>query len=548
MKHGIALSRLLLLAVLPALVLVSCQNATGPGTPGTDGLGGSQYKGNLYGKVTTTNNTPVSGVEVRVGTLATTTNSKGEFLLIDVPAETRLLVNFSHGTYTATQKIVRVPRGRMGFVEASVIPIGTTQSVGVTGGLVQFNGARVDFPANAFVDAQGTAFTGQATVRATWFDPTSSLFTRTFPGDFEGVRTDGSSTAIESYGFMRVDISANGQKLQLAAGRQATLTFPVPVAIRSRAPQTIPLWYYDEAKGQWIEEGSATLVGANYVGTVSHFSSWNCDQPQQTSYLRGRVVDKNGAPLGYAHVNTQGVDYTGASRTQTDLDGYFTVPVKSSAVAKVWANYFIVSGPSQNVNTPATGQTLDIGTLTIPADTTDFCIITGRLVDNAGNPLSGMYVVLKDATNKQVDYVNSSKDGVFRFFGEAGASYTIVVNYQLDSAQAALTLPVTCPAVPGTVNLGDLKLDIGGALITGRVVDANGTPLANVMVFAKGANGTSGGQNREAPTDATGRFSLNVRPSTTIDISFYYNQTQKIVSATSGLLGSTTDIGDVVLP
>lgn len=548
MKYGSAFARLLLLAVMPAALFISCQQSTGPGTPGVNGLGGSSATGNLYGRVVTTNDQPLAGITVQVGTLTTTTNTRGEFYLTGVPAATRLRVDFSSASYAGTQKIVTVPRGRTAFVDAALLPLGTIANVSSAGGAVNFNGARVDFPSAAFVDEQGAPFSGNAQVRATWFNPTTAVFTRAFPGDFEGVRTDGSVTAIESFGFVRVDIMNGTQKLQLAPGKLATITFPVPTAIRSRAPQTIPLWYYDEAKGQWIEEGTATLTGANYVGTVRHFSSWNCDQPQQTSYLEGRVLDSNGQPLPYASVNTEGVDYTGASRTVTNPDGSFRVPVKSSATAKVWASFFVVTSATQNVTTAATGQTLNIGTITLDADTSEFCIITGRLVDNAGQPLANMYLSQRDAANKTVDHQSSNTLGVFRFFGLTGAAYTITTNYYADSSNTPVTIPVTCPGTPATVDLGDIKLDIGGAYIVGRVVDGTGAPVAGVMVYAKGSSGSSGGQNREQPTDATGRFRLNIRPATTVDITFYYNQKSKQISATSGALGSTTDIGDVTLP
>ncbi|MFA6233051.1 MAG: hypothetical protein WC824_02530 [Bacteroidota bacterium] len=549
MKTFSSAQRFLLLAVMPVvLILVSCQNSTDPTNGTIDGWLGAKYTGNLYGKVTTTGNAAVMGIEVTVGTSVAYTNSKGEFYLEQIPAEKRLLVTFRHTAYATTQKIVAMDRGRTTFVEASVLPATVQNLNAVTGGTVTFNGAMVTFPANALVDANGTTFTGSASVKATFFDPTSTVFTGCFPGEFNGVRTGGSETAIESFGFINVEMSSNGTKLQLASGTLATITVPVPAAVRGRAPQSIPLWYYDEITGRWMEEGSATFNGTAYIGTVAHFTSWNCDQPMQTSYLEGRVIDKNGNPLEWATVHTQGIDYTGSSQVRTTEGGYFKVPVKANAQAKVWASYYILSGPSQDVNTPATGTTLDIGTLTVPVDTSQFCFIIGKIVDNLNQSVQYVTVQLKDLNGKVLDYVSTGQDGSFRFFGESGVSYTLEVKWYADSVYSTITVNVTCPQTPGaTIDVGEIKIDVGGAFVTGRVVDASNNPLSGVNVYSKSGNG-SPGQSREIRTGNDGRFTISCRPSTTFDIYLYYNQNQKSVTVTSGLLGSTTDIGDVTIP
>ena len=97
-------------------------------------------------------------------------------------------------------------------------------------------------------------------------------------------------TLLTSYGMMAVElIDASGSKVQLAEGKLATLSFPIPEAARASAPQEIPLWHFSEA-GVWVEEGFAERRGNMYVGEVSHFTFWNCDIPTQAIELCGRVV------------------------------------------------------------------------------------------------------------------------------------------------------------------------------------------------------------------------------------------------------------------
>ena len=537
-----------MLAIVASVFLASCQSSTDPnGNPG-GGLGGAASSGVVSGKVVSTGNFGVAGVEVRIGTSVAYTNSKGEFYMAQAPAGKRVLVTFRSSSHAMTQKIVAVGSGRATYVEASMLPYGTQQNLNASaGGTVSVAGATVVFPANALVDSKGNAFAGTALVKATYFDPTGAQFYGCFPGEFAGVRTDASETGIESFGFINVEISANAQKLQLASGKQSQITMPIPAALRAKAPQTIPLWYYDETQGKWIEEGSATKVGNNYVGSVGHFSNWNCDMPNQTSFLEGKVVDVNGVPLSFANVQTTGVDYTGSSRTQTDDLGHFKIAVKSSATAKVWASFYIVSSTPQNISTPATGLVQDIGTIVVPVDTAQFCSIIGRVIDNGNLPVSYMSVVLKDGTGKQIDYLSTNKDGKFRFFGEAGTNYTLEVSWYGDSVKNSKTVSVTTPVNPGTVDVGDIKVDLGGSLVIGRAVDSTGTPLANVMVYAYGSSG-SGGQNREAPTDATGRFTISVKPNITFQLSLYYLQKQKVLTVTSPNLGETKDLGDITMP
>ncbi len=540
---------LLPILALTALLLGACQNSSGPIGNNRDVI--NTGTGSLSGKVVTQNNVPLPGVAVSAGTVTAYTNSKGEFYLPNAPAGDRVPVDFRLDGYVSTQKLAFIRNSATGWVEASLLPVGTTRTINaVSGGSVAFGGAQVNFPPAALVDSKGNPFTGSAQVKATWFDPTGQQFYGCFPGEFAGVRTDNSRTGIESFGFVDVEISSGTEKLQLASGQQANVTFPIPAALQARAPQSIPLWYYDESKGQWIEEGSATRSGNNYVGAVKHFSKWNADMPNQTSYLEGRVVDKNGNPIALSAVHSTGIDYTGSSTVHTDDQGVFKLPVKSAANARVWASYYIISSPTQDIATPATGQTLNIGTIVVPLDTADFCTITGRLVDNGNLPVTGISVQLKDASGKVLDYVATNKDGRFKFFGEAGKHYTVVVNTYFDSTQTTKSVDVDCPVQPGTVDVGDIKLDIGGATLTGRVVDASGNPMPNVYLYTNPGN-RSGDPNggKGMITGADGRFSLWVRPAISMQINFYYMQSvKKTITVTTPALGQTQDLGDIALP
>ncbi|MFA6570752.1 MAG: DUF1416 domain-containing protein [Bacteroidota bacterium] len=544
MNKNLLIKRILafLLLVLIFAGLPACKKYDNP----IDNGNGAN-KGTVSGTVTTTNKIAISGVEVRVGNLVAYTNNKGSFLLSGVSAGDKVIVSFTMDNYTTTQKIVTVKAGRVSYVDASVIPVGKKQNLdALNGGTVQFNGASVVLLPNSIVDSRSVAFTGTATVKATYFDPSNNVFYGCFPGEFEGLRNDNSVTQIESFGFIAVELLNGTEKLQLASGKPATITMPITQKQQATAPQTIPLWYFDESRGQWIEEGSANKVGNNYVGTVRHFSNWNCDQPTQTSYFQGKVVDNNGNPVSCASVKSVGVDYTGQASAITADDGSFKIAVKSNSTATVFAKYHIFTSTSADYATPATSQITDIGNLIINIDTMNVVVITGRVVDNGNQPLEYISLKLLDSTNKVVDLISSSRDGRFKLFGLTNSKYVIeIATYNADTSTTKVRVDVQTGSQNETKDVGDIKLDIGGSYITGRVLDSNSMPAKNAYVYL--ANQPSSG-TREKSTDSLGVFKLSVRPNISVDIHFYYMQKSKTLTVTSGALGETKDIGDVIVP
>ncbi|TAL67209.1 MAG: DUF1416 domain-containing protein [Bacteroidetes bacterium] len=531
---------LLPLFFISLFILFSCVKEESPVNPY------SGQKGDVMGTVTTTNNTALHGSKVSIGELVTYTDDKGRFFLRNAPAGERVLVNFTSDNYASTQKVVTVLPDRTTVVDASMLLVGTTQTIGSSGGAVLFSGAKVEFPANSFIDSKGNSFNGAALVKATFFDPANSAFYGCFPGEFKGVRTDNSETQIESYGFIQVEIMNGSEKLNLAAGKTATITLPISTKQSATAPATIPLWYYDETAGKWREQGTASKVGNNYVGSVSHFSNWNCDQPTQTSYLHGRVVDQSGNPIFFASVFSEGIDYTGSSRVNTDEEGYFKLAVKSASNAKVWASIHIFSSATQNIATPPTGETSEIGDFVITIDSTNICIIIGRVIDNGDLPVSNMNVRQLDSTGKSLAYVLTGQDGNFLFYGKLNTKYKFEINYFAYDSSGKISIERTTPSSPETLDLGDIKIDIGGAIVKGRVVDSLSVPLPNINVYS-----TEGGSNqgREYRTDSLGKFSLWVRPNKSFKIYLSgKNQQSKSIDAESGDLGSTKDLGDIILP
>lgn len=151
-------------------------------------------------------------------------------------------------------------------------------------------GARITFPANAFVTPDGELATGEATVQITPWDITSDEL-NAMPGNGQALDIGGDSAELISAGMITVDVhNAEGEYLQLAPSATAEIQMDLPQAsINNQAltiGSTIPMWHFDEDQGLWVEDdttmgtvvASATSpVGLAVHAEVSHFSTWNWD-------------------------------------------------------------------------------------------------------------------------------------------------------------------------------------------------------------------------------------------------------------------------------
>lgn len=149
------------------------------------------------------------------------------------------------------------------------------------GGSVSFEGISVTIPApDSFVDGEGEPVTGPIDITMTQLDllgnPSAS------PTCFTGQTAGEQDVLLTSFGML--DISAwtkEGDELQLAEGKSAEITMPVPPLLaESTETVEIPLWWMDEEAG-WKEEGLGALTQAgedsSYTFSVEHFSWYNAD-------------------------------------------------------------------------------------------------------------------------------------------------------------------------------------------------------------------------------------------------------------------------------
>jgi hypothetical protein len=236
---------------------------------------------------------PLPGVTVALvdGSASATTTADGSATLrtgTGVPVVVRL----SKDGYADQVQRVQVPASaEPGFLQVTMREraAAVTLADAAAGGSVDGpDGVRVVFAPGSLVDAAGNPVAGAVQVAMTPVDVTESP--RAFPGRFEGLAPDGEEGLILSFGVVEVVLRQGGQPLQLAPGRQATLEIPVYARLGSdgqplQPGDTYPMWSLNERTGQWVVEGTGTVVAAPGTpeglalrGEVTHFSWWNHDK------------------------------------------------------------------------------------------------------------------------------------------------------------------------------------------------------------------------------------------------------------------------------
>lgn len=430
----------LIVMSLVVLVLASCKSTVDPDDPNTTRL----VTTTIVGQVVDDDGKPVQGAQVSGHGATASTNTAGAFVLENIRAPfDRCVVMVRKGGYFTGSRAAfptenKVTMMRLTLQEAT--PTGSVQAS--TGGTITADGASVQLPANGFVTSDGSAYNGTVSVAMRYVDPLDADFYDAFSGDMAAVRADGSQTELTSYGVVRVLLmGSGGQRLQLKDGATATITYPSAGASLSE----IPLWYYDETKGIWTEEGKATKTGNTYVGTVSHFTDWNLDVPNaRRAYIEGRVTCGDNKPLPGIVVRI------GQVQAITNEDGMYHRRVPADLVFDVEVvaaqNNGISASPT-NVGPIAQDQTLRHDVLVSPCPT----VLEATMVDCNDQPIGG---ALQVTTPTSVIIIGSS-NGTFRAIVPSGTPLTLD-GYSFD-ARSITTTNVGPIAVGTAYNAGTLK-------------------------------------------------------------------------------------------
>jgi hypothetical protein len=253
-----------------------------------------------------------------------------------------------------------------------------------------------------------------------------------------------------------VELKGNsGQELKIKSGQKADLTFPIPTALQATAPNTIDLWHYDETKARWIQEGTATRNGNNYIAQVSHFSFWNCDAPFPLVEFCVKLVDSlTGKPLnnvGVRIIRPNG--NPGFGRTDTAGNVCGKVPRNEPLKLQVLNP---CNQPSNVYNIGPFTSNTNIGTIKVATPAINRVVFTGTVKDCNNNPVSKGYVRIY-AGNCQVytaNVVNGKYELAIIKCGSQAVNYSITA---IDLNTIQQNIPITVTATSGVVVVPDIQ-------------------------------------------------------------------------------------------
>jgi hypothetical protein len=283
---------------------------------------GNLTNSDFMGRVVDLQKNPVSGATVQIGNSTIDTDMNGVFIIRDAQVYEKFAfikvekAGFLHGSRSV------VPTAGINQVQIMLLPQTVTQTVssGTARTVSLSNGAAVDL-SGAYSNADGSDYTGDVQVTLHLLNPTDDNMQQQMPGMLLAENLQNEARMLETLGMVAVELrSDTGEKLNLSEGTTATITVPLDPETLAGAPNEIPLWYFDEENGYWIEEGSATLQGTNYVGTVSHFSFWNCDIPAEYVNMCMNITDSNNTPLSNIKVRIES-EFNGARYGITNDSG-----------------------------------------------------------------------------------------------------------------------------------------------------------------------------------------------------------------------------------
>ncbi len=453
----------LILPVMAILFFASCQKEVSGDGSNTVLLPDFTVKvaSSVSGFVTDENDAPVMGASVTAGTGSASTDKYGYFEIKNTQVvQTAAVVTVSKPGYFKGIKTYIAQTDKAAFFRIKLIPktIAGTVPAATGGSVTLANGLSIVFPANAVVNAStNTAYSGTINVAAHWISPTATDLNLEMPGDLRGISADGSLKTLTTYGMVAVELTGtSGELLQIATGQKATLTMPIPSAILSNAPATIPLWSFDETKGLWKEEGQAVKSGSNYVGDVSHFSFWNCDVPANYVQFNCTVKNSDGIPISQALVKISVVgNPNNAGYGYTDSSGYVggAIPANSQLLLEIFPGYFCNTAIySQNFSSGTSNVSLGIITVNLSSG---IATVSGTVTNCTGNPVTNGFII-SQIDNYYYRYALSNT-GSFSFTSVLCNNTANAVFIAEDLTSLQQSTPVNQTLVPGANAIGNLQ-------------------------------------------------------------------------------------------
>lgn len=363
---------------------------------------GNEVTTNIFGVVKNENGFPISGASVSLNGASVLTDDSGIFIFEDISVdEERAYIKVTKAGYFLGSTAFIPSPNSMSTVRITLIQktiTGTFNSN--SGGNISVNGAAslIFEPGDISLD-NGGSYSGPVNVYAAYIDPQAPNLSEIMPGDLRAVNANDEAVVLETYGMIAVEMfGSNGEALNVSPGQSVTLKMPVSSSQQTIAPSSIPLWYFDETNGNWLEEGSATLSGSEYIGEVGHFSFWNVDKPYPGRLFSCRITNNNGTPLSSILIEMKSSNGTSFGIEYSDQNGEFSGMIP----AGIPVDLFVYNGCGNIEYQQSLGNgtsSIDLGTIELMNNSSSNGVISGTLLDCNAQGIQNGYVYIADGFN-----------------------------------------------------------------------------------------------------------------------------------------------------
>ena len=510
--------KLFILILLFPFLFSNCSSDSGNGGNSIDTPlnFGSEVSKNFSGQIVDENNNALSNVAITISNKTATTDVNGIFIINGATVHDKFAyITAKKAGYIDGSRSL-IPTSGINNVKITMLTgtvVGTVNS-GSTGTISLPNGTKVTFDGN-FKTENGQAYSGSVSVIMRHLDPSDPNLFDKMPGMLLAQNSNGEERILESYGMLNIEMrGSSSQKLQLATTAQ--IEMPISTSQLATSPTSIPLWHFDATLGYWKEEGAATKQGTKYVGTVSHFSWWNCDAQFPTIRLSVTVVNSAGTPLSNVRVALRRASSTYSVSGITNNLGQVCglVPANETLTMTVYdtcGNVIYTSSVG-----PFSADTT-LPNVVVANSTIQSTLVQGNLLKCDGTNVTNGYVLLRYGNqNLLATVTNASFSFTMLVCSATNTGFTLQgFDYQNLQTTNTINYTFTNPIT----NVGNLTACSTISEFISYRIDAN--PIKYII-----ANITASGRSSAAGTTTSGltisAYSTNL-PSTTQGFYLYGN-------------------------
>jgi len=266
----------------------------------------------------------VANVNVEVSGCTVSTDKNGYYKFNNIKSEKRTSINFEKEGYINNSSIITVDNDTSNYLEASLDTNLFAWSYKSEEGS---KGRNLEIGSDVQYTNQddGSNYTGEINLYYTYKNTMIDQGRDSFPGTFQGLESNGVIVSFVSYKYMVLKLTDN-------KGDSLSISEPITINVYGTSGTKdleIPLWYYSEDKGIWIEKGTALRnEDGTYVCEITQTGTWSISKPVETAMglYKGKIVDENENPMPNVRIKAKGQNWVSEDLT-TDENGEFEVLV-----------------------------------------------------------------------------------------------------------------------------------------------------------------------------------------------------------------------------